>query len=89
MTSTLHDVLDPKTYALSQDQFDDLCVICDKLLLMAQLAGTPPATDEDSAMLLIRRVLLGQLFGEMSFQLRDVLQAVCRSKTGVDVSSKH
>ncbi|RDS79668.1 hypothetical protein DWU98_16515 [Dyella monticola] len=89
MTSTLHDVLNPKTYALSQDHFDDLCVICDKLLLMAQLAGTAPTVDEDSAMLLIRRVLLGQLFGEMSFQLRGVLEEVCRSKRGADVSSKH
>ena len=63
-------------YVLSQDCYDELCEVRDKLLLMAQLAGTAAAPGDNSAMLFIRRALLGQLFADLSFQIHDVLDGI-------------
>jgi len=88
MNSPLDNALNPKSYVLSRPQFLDLCVVCDKLMLLAQLTGNATTVGEEKAML-ITRALLGQLFADMSFQMRDVLQAVDHSKTSADVSSTH
>jgi len=59
-------------YVLAQDHYFELCEVRDKLLLLAQLAGTA-SSDDSGAMLFIRRVLLGQLFADLSFKIRDAL----------------
>jgi hypothetical protein len=59
MSHPHHDLFNAGSYALSADQYDDLCVIRDKLLLMAQLASTASTNDDPRTMLFIRRALIG------------------------------
>lgn len=63
-------------YLLPQDHYDELCEVRDKLLLLAQLAGTATSPGDNSAMLFVRRALLGQLFADLSFLLSDALEGI-------------
>lgn len=76
MNSFTHDEPYAGCYVLSQVDYEELCEIRDKLLLMAQLAGTAQSPSDSTAMLFIRRALLGQLFADLSFQIRDVLDGI-------------
>ena len=40
MNKRHHELFHPASFVLSRDNYDDLCMIRDKLLLLAQLAGT-------------------------------------------------
>ncbi len=89
MNNLPHDLLNAGSYVLSQDHYDDLCAIRDKLLLMAQLAGTATSNGDHDTILFIRRSLIGQLFGDMSFQIGDVIEAVAKTTTCVDHAQAH
>lgn len=89
MNNPPHDLLNAGSYLLSQDHYDDLCMIRDKLLLMAQLAGTATSNGEHDTILFIRRSLIGQLFGDLSFQVADVLEAVAKTMACVDHAQAH
>jgi hypothetical protein len=53
----------------------------DKLLLMAQPAGSATSASDDYTMLFVRRVLIGQLFIDLGFQISDLVDAIAKSKT--------
>lgn len=59
----------------------ELCGIRDKLLLIAQLAGSSTSLNDANAMLYVRRSLLGETFGDLSFQLNAVLSALREADT--------
>ena len=82
MNKLHHELFHPASYVLSRDHYDDLCMIRDKLLLMAQLAGTNTSNGDHDFVLFIRRSLIGQLFGDLSCQLGDVLEDVAEIATG-------
>jgi hypothetical protein len=84
MNQKPHELFHPASYELPRDHYDELCTIRDKLLLMAQLAGTTTANREHDSILIIRRSLIGRLFGDLSFQLSDVLDDVAQSPTCTD-----
>jgi hypothetical protein len=79
MNNLSHDLLNAGSYVLSIDQYDELCAIRDKLLLMAQLAGTETTNADPRTMLFIRRILIGQLFADLSFQIDGVLEVVAKT----------
>lgn len=83
MNNCHHDLLNPGSYVLSQDHYDNLCTIRDKLLLMAQLAGTATSSSDDHTMLFVRRALIGRLFGDMGFQIADVLDGLAKAEAHV------
>lgn len=89
MTNPLHDLLNPPSYVLSQDDYEDLCAVRDKLLTMGQLAGTASSSGDKNAVLVIRRFLIGQLFVDLSFQMGDVLDAIAATATRGDRMQAH
>ncbi|RDS81775.1 XAC0095 family protein [Dyella psychrodurans] len=89
MNNPTHNLLNAGNYVLSQDHYDDLCAIRDKLLLMAQLAGTATTNGDHDTILFIRRSLIGQLFADLSFQMGDVLDTVKHTTTRVDPGHAH
>lgn len=89
MNNKLHNLLNPGSYVLSQDQYEDLCTVRDKLLLMAQLAGPVTAMGDNNTMLFIRRALLGRLFGDLSFQICDVLDDIAHDTAQLDRVHEH
>jgi hypothetical protein len=72
-----------------QSHYDELCTIRDKLLLMAQLAGTASSNGDHDTILFIRHSLIGQLFGDLSFQIDDVLEDVAKAATCADHAQVH
>jgi hypothetical protein len=54
MNQKPHELFHPASYELPRDHYDELCTIRDKLLLMAQLAGTTTANHEHDTILIIR-----------------------------------
>ncbi|RDS84211.1 XAC0095 family protein [Dyella psychrodurans] len=84
-----HNLFNTGSYELSQDHYDDLCMIRDKLLLMAQLAGTATTNGDHDTMLFIRRSLIGQLFADLSFQMADVLEIVAQDATRSGCANAH
>jgi hypothetical protein len=89
MNQKPHELFHPASFVLSRDHYDELCTIRDKLLLMAQLAGTATSNGDHDTILFIRRSLIGRLFGDLSFQLGDVLEDVAQSATRVDHVQAH
>jgi hypothetical protein len=89
MNNLSHDLLNAGSYVLSVDQYDELCMIRDKLLLMAQLAGNTTTNDDPRTMLIIRRVLIGQLFADLSFQIDDLLEIVAKTTVREDCARAH
>jgi hypothetical protein len=84
MNQKPHELFHPASFVLTRDHYDELCMIRDKLLLMAQLAGTPTSNGDHDTILFIRRNLIGRLFGDLSFQLGDVLEDVAEATTCMD-----
>ena len=84
-----HTLFDAGSYVLSQDHYDDLCMIRDKLLLMAQLAGTATTNGDHDTILFINRSMIGRLFADLSFQMGDVLETVKHASTCVDLTQAH
>jgi hypothetical protein len=85
-----HDLLNPRPYELSQGQFRELCEVRDKLLLFAQLSGMTRSTgDNRNAMLFIRRTLLGSVFGDLGFQLTDILDDLTHVPDHGDNQEEH
>jgi hypothetical protein len=80
MKNVPHNPLNPGSHVLSQDHYDDLCTVRDKLLLMAQLAGSV-TTSSDYTMLFVRRALIGRLFGDLGFQISDLVEDIAKAKT--------
>ncbi|RDS83692.1 hypothetical protein DWU98_05035 [Dyella monticola] len=76
--NTPRDLLYEGNHLLSHDHYLELCDIRDKLLLMAQLAGSSTSLNDPHAMLYIRRALLGEMLGNLSFQLNVALFALER-----------
>jgi hypothetical protein len=78
MDARLHALLTPQHYVLSQNHFEDLCLVRDKLRIMAQLAGVEPGFPNlgDDALVSFRRSALGQVFLDMSLYLDMVLTPV-------------
>jgi hypothetical protein len=89
MNKNPHELFHPASFVLSRDHYDELCTIHDKLLLMAQLAGTATSNGEHDTILFIRRSLIGQLFGDLSFQIDDVLEDVAKAETLMDHAPTH
>ena len=89
MNQKSHELFNPASYVLSRDNYDELCTIRDKLLLMAQLAGTATSNGDHDTILFIRRSLIGQLFGDLSFQVDDVLENIAKAATCVDHAQAH
>ncbi|GFZ87292.1 XAC0095 family protein [Dyella caseinilytica] len=89
MNKLPHDLLNVEGYVLSQDQYDDLCTTRDKLLLMAQFAGTATSNGDHDTILFIRRSLIGRLFGDLSFEIGEVLEAVAKATTSIDHAQAH
>jgi hypothetical protein len=89
MNQKPHELFHPASFVLSRDNYDELCTIRDKLLLMAQLAGTATSNGDHDTILFIRRSLIGQLFGDLSFQIDDVLGDVAKAETCVDHVQAH
>ena len=65
----------PADYLLTRNGYLDLEGIRDRLQLMGCLAGSPAIGDPQAA-LLVRRMLLGGFFLDISEQLSRVLEAV-------------
>lgn len=84
MNQTHHDLFNAEGYVLSQEHYEDFCAIRDKLMLMAQLAGTSTSIGDYNAMLFIRRGLLGRLFADLSFQMDEVLEVIASATTHGD-----
>ncbi|WP_233842900.1 hypothetical protein [Dyella sp. 2HG41-7] len=63
-------------YVLSQGDYNQLCEARDRLFLMAQLAGVASCDVDNQALLVIRRMPLGHLFGDLSCQIGEVLDAI-------------
>lgn len=63
-------------YLLTQEEYAELCLIRDKLLLLAQLAGTTYANGNHDNILFIRRSMIGQLFADLSNHLVEVLELI-------------
>ncbi|WP_233842829.1 hypothetical protein [Dyella sp. 2HG41-7] len=74
---------------LSKNNYDDLCAVYDKLLLLAQLTGNATINGESETMLIIRRNLLGQLFSDLCFQISDVLDEVAKGVKHEDKVQAH
>ncbi|RDS80067.1 XAC0095 family protein [Dyella psychrodurans] len=89
MNNPNHTLLDAGSYVLSKDDYDELCIIRDKLLLMAQLAGTATTNGDHDTILFINRSMIGRLFADLSFQLGDVLKIVKHASTCVDLTQTH
>ena len=89
MNQKPHELFNPASYVLSRDHYDELCAIRDKLLLVAQLAGTATSNGDHDTILFIRRSPIGQLFGDLSFQIDDVLEDVAKAATCVDHVQAH
>ncbi|RDS84172.1 XAC0095 family protein [Dyella psychrodurans] len=89
MNNPHHNLFNAGSYMLSQDHYDDLCMIRDKLLLMAQLAGTSTTNGDHDTLLFIRRSLIGQLFGDLSFQVCNVLEAITHTTPHGDSAQAH
>ena len=51
MNKNHHELFHPASYVLSRDNYDELCTIRDKLLLMAQLAGTATSNGDHDTIL--------------------------------------
>jgi hypothetical protein len=89
MNQKPHELFHPTSFVLSRDHYDELCTIRDKLLLMAQLAGTATTNGDHDTLLFIRRSLIGQLFADLSFQVGDVLEDVAKAITCMDHLQAH
>ena len=89
MNQKPHELFHPASFVLSRDHYDELCTIRDKLLLMAQLAGTATTNGDHDTLLFIRRSLIGQLFADLSFQVGDVLEDVAKAMPCVDHVQAH
>ena len=89
MNKKPHELFHPASFVLTRDHYDELCTIRDKLLLMAQLAGTATSNGGHDTILFIRRSLIGRLFGDLSFQVDDVLKAVAETTTCMDGMQAH
>ena len=89
MNKRHHELFHPASFVLSRDNYDDLCMIRDKLLLLAQLAGTNTSNGDHDFVLFIRRGLIGRLFGDLNCQLNDVLEAVAQITTSDDCAPTH
>jgi len=81
MKNVPHNPFNSGSYVLSQDHYDDLCTVRDKLLLMAQLAVGATSASDDYTMLFVRRVLIGRIFSDLGFQISDLVDAIAKSKT--------
>jgi hypothetical protein len=75
----LHNLLNPPNYVLTKQNYDALCAVCDKLLLLGQFAGNDFSNNGHHTIIPIRRNLLGQLFLDLSFQMSAVLEPVGES----------
>ncbi|RDS81977.1 XAC0095 family protein [Dyella psychrodurans] len=84
-----YDLLSAGSYVLSKDDYDELRMIRDKLLLMAQLAGTETTNGDHDTMLFINRSMIGRLFADLSFQMGDVLETIKHATTSVDLAQAH
>jgi hypothetical protein len=51
MNKNHHELFHPASYVLSRDNYDELCTIRDRLLLMAQLAGTATSNGDHDTIL--------------------------------------
>ncbi|GLQ49899.1 XAC0095 family protein [Dyella flava] len=80
---------DATTYLLSAEHYYELRMIRDHLLLMAQLAGTAGMNGDNDVIHFVRRSLIGQLFGELSFQIAGVVDAVAQSEACVERAQTH
>lgn len=89
MNNLIHELLNPPSYVVSEDIYEDLCMVRDKLLLMAQLTGTATSNGDHDTSLLIRRGLIWQLFSDLSFQVNNVLAAMEQAKTYVERAPTH
>ena len=89
MNNKFHDLLNPASYALSQEECEDLCTVRDQLLLMAQLVGTAACVGDDNTLLIILRVLFGRLFRDLSFQICDVADDMVHATTYEDRAQAH
>jgi hypothetical protein len=89
MNQKPHELFHPASFVLSRDHYDELCTIRDKLLLMAQLAGTATSNGDHDTLLFIRRSLIGQLFADLSFQVGNVLEDVAKAITCMDHLQAH
>ncbi|RDS78752.1 hypothetical protein DWU98_21305 [Dyella monticola] len=74
--NNVHDLINPPGYLLSQNCYEDLQTVRDKLQLMGQLTGNASTPGDSKAVLLLPRVLLGEFFLDLSGQLSRVLDAV-------------
>jgi hypothetical protein len=89
MTQKPRELFNPASYVLSRDNYDEQCTIRDKLLLMAQLAATTTSNGDHDTILFICRSLIRQLFGDLSFQIDDVLEDVAKAATCIDHAKAH
>jgi hypothetical protein len=80
----LHNLLNPPNYVLTKQNYDALCAVCDKLLLLGQFAGNDFSNNGHDTIIPIRRNLLGQLFLDLSFQMSAVLEPVGETATRED-----
>ncbi|RDS81605.1 hypothetical protein DWU98_10260 [Dyella monticola] len=87
--NNIHDLINPPGYLLSQNCYEDLQTIRDKLQLMGQLAGTASTPGDSNAVLLLPRVLIGEFFIDLSAQLSHVLNAVTYYAEHVDNLPTH
>jgi len=61
----------------------------DHLLLMAQLAGTAGTNGENDVIHFVRRSLIGQLSGDLSFQIAGLVDAVAPSEICAQRGQRH
>jgi len=89
MNNAVHTAPNARSYLLSEENFYELRMIRDHLLLMAQLAGTAGMNGESDVIHFVRRSLLGQLFGDLSFQIAGVVDAVAQTEVCAERAQTH
>ncbi|GLQ50261.1 XAC0095 family protein [Dyella flava] len=89
MNKPTHTAPIARSYLLSEEHFYELRMLRDHLLLMAQLAGTASTNGENDVIHFVRRSLIGQLFGDLSFQIAGLVDAVAQSEVSVERAQTH
>jgi len=80
---TEHTPQPPKEqgYLLYKYEFDELNIVRDTLMLLAQLAGPSHTPRSDFVNLVIPRAFLGQYFADLAHRMGDILEMVARTET--------
>ncbi|WP_233841306.1 hypothetical protein [Dyella sp. 2HG41-7] len=76
MKNFLIDLPSEGGFVMSQGDYNQLREARDRLFLLAQFCNVAPIDPDDDSLMTIRRTSLGNLFADLSCQIREVLNVV-------------